>query len=449
VGAQDVAEAHRPYEVQAFDRCSFGGLVEGYDLREAIGKPEMVARLRRDMERYKLLVFRGQTELSGEDHLALSEQFGSTDHGLHRPHPRAPDPRLLRISNSEAEGFVQVGTSGWHVDGVMLQAPFAVQTMHFLSAIPGGDTLFLGLGELLGAMPEDLQERMRRLWFVSGVGKNLIAGDGQLSLLPLVHKHPKTGEDSMCFHLGSQYCVAWIEEIEADTGGLFGGFMAGFLGGPGAADVNLAQGTLRRLLGDGPSKFNVLPPGPTQDLLTRLIDSLDEVSRERAIWRQEWQTGDFALIDNCALAHLPDREGTQAPAVETGLRIFHRTTMVDLGMRLTSSRGARSVLLAGRPERLAEACREGAMVDPAALGCVVRALTSAAGDEDAALVGAPAVTGGKSQGTSQPAFALGPQEQEVPSSTSNSPPPPAPSGKLVSRLRAKADKLKAAAAASN
>lgn len=30
----------------------------------------------------------------------------------------------------------------------MLQAPFAAQTMHHLHAIPGGDTLFLGMKEL-------------------------------------------------------------------------------------------------------------------------------------------------------------------------------------------------------------------------------------------------------------------------------------------------------------
>merc|ERR1719436_433266 len=105
------------------------------------------------MARHRLLVFRGQSALSGAEHIALSEQLGSLDHGLHRPHPRAEDPRLLRVSNDEEEGFVMVGTSGWHVDGVMLRAPFATQTMHFLHSIEGGDTLFLGLGEFLRALP--------------------------------------------------------------------------------------------------------------------------------------------------------------------------------------------------------------------------------------------------------------------------------------------------------
>ena len=44
--------------------------------------------------------------------------------------------------------------------------------------------------------------------------EDLMAGDGQLSLLPLVYVHPATGEETMCFHLGKGYCLGWIEEKE-------------------------------------------------------------------------------------------------------------------------------------------------------------------------------------------------------------------------------------------
>ena len=228
------------------------------------------------------------------------EHLGSLEHILHRPHPKSPDPRLLRVANDDREGrwvssrgvvilvsrldhargFMSVGTSGWHVDGVMLQAPKlgAVQRIfqrnvpagqaftkvccpdyapfvsrqqrlefhssngpfvgatdgRFLSvecrerhAIPGGDTMFLGLNELLESMDEELRALCERLWFVpdarsaidpidlpcalmnhrsasarSGVGEDLQQGEGQMSMLPLVYKHPFTGEKTMCFHLG-------------------------------------------------------------------------------------------------------------------------------------------------------------------------------------------------------------------------------------------------------
>ena len=84
--------------------------------------------------------------------------------------------------------------------------------------------MFLGLNELLESMDEELRSLCERLWFVpearsavdllgarmnqcaasarSGVGEDLQQGEGQMSMLPLVYKHPFTGEKTMCFHLG-------------------------------------------------------------------------------------------------------------------------------------------------------------------------------------------------------------------------------------------------------
>jgi len=350
-----LASGSPPYHIMPHDGCAFGASIQGYDVREAIHDPSTMARLRADVSKYRLLVFRGQTELTGADHIALSERLGSLDHGLHRPHPRAPDPRLLRVSNDETKGFVSVGTSGWHVDGVMLRAPFAAQTMHFLHAIPDGDTLFLGLNEALSALEPDFQELCRRLWFVSGVGDDLAAGKGQLSILPLVYTHPNTGDDTMCFHLGPKYCLGWIEERAPAQG--IGGILEGWgrimakddADGP---DSDLQRALRRLLTGSGaenPERFNFLPPVPIQTRLRRAIEGLSGEVRQRAIWKQRWADGDLALIDNMALAHLPT-PGTQAPAVgrkSPGLRLFHRTTMVDPAAMLRNRRGASSVLLAG------------------------------------------------------------------------------------------------------
>ena len=85
------------------------GVVEGFDLRDAISDPAAAARLRADVAAHRLLVFRGQAALSAADHVALSERLGSLDHGLHSPHPAAPDPRLLRVSNDDAHGFRSIG----------------------------------------------------------------------------------------------------------------------------------------------------------------------------------------------------------------------------------------------------------------------------------------------------------------------------------------------------
>ena len=125
------------YEVTPREGCAFGASVRGFSVKEALEKPEVLEQIRSDMYKHRLLIFHGQTDLTPEDHIKLSEHLGSLEHILHRPHPKSPDPRLLRVANDDREGFMSVGTSGWHVDGVMLQAPFAAQTMHHLHAIPG------------------------------------------------------------------------------------------------------------------------------------------------------------------------------------------------------------------------------------------------------------------------------------------------------------------------
>lgn len=55
---------------------------------------------------------------------------------------------------------------------------------------------------------------------------------------------------------------------------------------------------------------------------------MDPETRRRAVTRVEWARGDLALIDNMALAHLP-APGTQTLPLVSGLRVFHRTTMVN------------------------------------------------------------------------------------------------------------------------
>mmetsp|Transcript_64549 Transcript_64549/g.120144 ORF Transcript_64549/g.120144 Transcript_64549/m.120144 type:complete len:606 (-) Transcript_64549:11-1828(-) len=386
--------ASRPYEVKRHEGCAFGGSVEGFDVRSAIENPDLVEQLRSDLAEHKLLLFKGQTEVTGEDHIALSDSLGSMDHGLHKAHPKAPDPRLLRVSNNAEEGFVSVGTSGWHVDGVMLKTPFAVQTMHFLHAIPGGDTFFMDMNELLGSMPPDFQDLCRRLWFVSGVGENLYKGDGQLSLLPLVFKHPSTGDESMCFHLGKNYCLGWIEEQNRPEG------VQGWLSDlddmimpeeeTPYGRTSRVQEVLRELLpgsdGEGPYGFSFRPPRPIQQLLQRAVDNLRGEARDRCIWRQSWEDGDLALIDNLALAHLPS-PGTQAQMdgpTSPGLRLFHRTTMVDRDPEAVprNVRGASSVLLKGadsyeRPsekDKVGGSTSTGAIEGPEEMGYILSAL---------------------------------------------------------------------------
>ncbi|CAJ1426773.1 unnamed protein product [Effrenium voratum] len=354
--------------------CSFGASVRGFSVKEFLDDEDAMAQVREDMYKHRLLIFHGQTDLTPEDHIKLSEHLGSLDHILHRPHPKSPDPRLLRVANDDREGFMSVGTSGWHVDGVMLQAPFAAQTMHHLHAIEGGDTMFLGMNELYDSLDEDFRDLCDRLWFVSGVGEDLQQGEGQMSLLPLVYDHPFTGDKTMCFHLGQTYCLGFVEEVPLNlVMQVVANVMTrgdGLLKGAGAALKKHLAGPRD----DCSSQFRFLPAVPVQEAIQKAIDAMDPDTRARAIARIEWDRGDLALIDNMALAHVPV-PGTQTLPLVSGLRVFHRTTMTNSEAIPRNQRGAPSVLLAGK--RREGPVSDDAFEDPESMRDILRALMAA------------------------------------------------------------------------
>ena len=73
--------------------------------------------MRQALDEHGLLLFRGQSDLKPEHHVALSSWFGTVFPLPPRfQHPRAPHADVLRVSNAEAEGLVGVGTTGWHMD---------------------------------------------------------------------------------------------------------------------------------------------------------------------------------------------------------------------------------------------------------------------------------------------------------------------------------------------
>ena len=127
--------------------------------------------------------------------------------------------------------------------------------------------------------------------------------------------------------------------------------------------------------------MRVLPPRPTQREIAREIDAA--CARGGVCWTQEWADGDFALIDNRALAHLP-APGTQAPprADGAGLRVFHRSTVVDraaAAVPRSARRGAPSRVVTGTPAPGAAplARARGALADSETLARVLRQVVRA------------------------------------------------------------------------
>lgn len=232
--------------------------------------------LKADLTRYRVLVFRGQGKLSADVQLGVSKWWG-TLHSTFYKHEKSPHPDVFRVSNDASEGCTRVGRSGWHIDGTFLPKPFKLQTMHFWSCNKGGSTLFCPLREVVQGLDAKTREMFKNLYFV---------GDRQVH--PLVYPHPSSGEPTMCFHLGDQFYRCFAHDFDP-------------------ADQSA------KLCGDQESEA----------IREAIVAMLEDKSRMLEL---KWEVGDFALVDNLAVAHYAS-PATQDPVEKAGLRILHRTTV--------------------------------------------------------------------------------------------------------------------------
>ena len=251
---------------------------------------EFITHLKHDLIKHRCVLFRNQSNLSGQRQVDISNALGTVESTFYK-HPKSPHPDVFRVSNDEDEGCTQVGRSGWHVDGTFQMRPFMYQTMYFPSVNDGGDTLFIPLKELYDSFSLEEKEYYNKLWMVTG--------RRQAPIHPLVYKHPfRNDEETMMFHCGRQFVAGWYSD----------------------ANDNDSD---HSMIVNGVDLSKMIHPAVVQDQLTNKIESkIDEFGL-----RMKWQKGDFMIIDNLGLAHYAS-EGTQGSPYNVGLRILHRTTIV-------------------------------------------------------------------------------------------------------------------------
>jgi alpha-ketoglutarate-dependent taurine dioxygenase len=164
------------------------------------------------------------------------------------------------------------------VDGSFQPAPFAYSIYHIVDVPRQGDTRFVPLAELVAALPAAQRARWERLWMCSD---RRAAG-----AKPLIYTHPRSGRDTLCFHLGMT--AAFV--VDAGT--------------PAA---------------------RATAPHKTAALLREIEEAITQRCAH-LIYSHRWQPGDFIISDNAALGHEAAEE-TQLGRAAVGLRIMHRTTV--------------------------------------------------------------------------------------------------------------------------
>ncbi|XP_063615522.1 uncharacterized protein LOC134788594 isoform X2 [Penaeus indicus] len=104
--------------------------VRGIDLKQDV-PPEVMAAIKEDVTKHRLLIFKDQGVVSGERHVEIAKWFNEPESTFYK-HPRSPHPDVFRVSNDRSEGCTNVGRTGWHIDGSFQEAPFAYALYHMV-----------------------------------------------------------------------------------------------------------------------------------------------------------------------------------------------------------------------------------------------------------------------------------------------------------------------------
>lgn len=112
--------------------------IRGIDLKSKLSS-ETIARIKDDVHKHRLLIFKNQGIISADRHVEISTWFGSLESTFYK-HPRSPHPDVFRVSNDEREGCRNVGRTGWHIDGSFMEKPFSYALYHMVSVPKVGCT---------------------------------------------------------------------------------------------------------------------------------------------------------------------------------------------------------------------------------------------------------------------------------------------------------------------
>ncbi|BFY99641.1 hypothetical protein BsWGS_02681 [Bradybaena similaris] len=255
--------------------AKLGVEVRGIDLTSELPS-ETIAKLKNDIHKHRMLIFKNQGVISAERHVEISKWFGELESTFYK-HPKSPHPDVFRVSNDEKEGCRNVGRTGWHIDGSFMDKPFNYALYHMVSVPKVGATAFVGFKELLESLKPERRALWERLWMV---------GDRGDVIHPLIYKHPVTRASVMCLHLGMTSCFMWDKKSQSQR-------------------VTGEQETAQLL----------------QDIHTEIVKD-----NRSLVYEHQWEEGDFIISDNRAVAHEATPE-TQHPVSQVGLRVLHRTTI--------------------------------------------------------------------------------------------------------------------------
>jgi len=259
----------------------------GINLQNHANDSALFEKIKEDVYRHRLVLFRNQGQLPAETFMSMFQGFGDafrkpfTTQGKGKEtHEKSIAPAIMRISNDRGEGYKGLGTTGWHIDGAYKPMPFSFLVFNSIKASRAGDTKFVGHREIISSLKQDMLQKLDRFW--TAITRNVL-GEKVYEIHPMIHTHPVVNESVLCLHLG---------------------YMRGVIFDYGSENQrHLSHSELFRLKGEMSHEI--------------------KKDNERLIYSHKWMEGDLVIIDNLQIAHMASKE-SQLPKEKVGLRILHR-----------------------------------------------------------------------------------------------------------------------------
>jgi alpha-ketoglutarate-dependent 2,4-dichlorophenoxyacetate dioxygenase len=213
---------------------AFAGEVAGVDCRKPLS-PDAVAAVEAGMDRYAVLVFRGQ-DLTDQEQIAFTRHFGELESyptigHIRRPEDHRLGPGIADFSNLDKTGalisaedrvwFFKLGDRLWHSDSSFrpIPAKYSLLSGRILPSW-GGNTEFAdmraaydGLDQRTKAEIEDLVCEHSLMYSRAAIGFTELTEEELAAFAPvrqrLVRTHPVTGRKSLFLAAHAGAILGW------------------------------------------------------------------------------------------------------------------------------------------------------------------------------------------------------------------------------------------------
>lgn len=213
----------------------FVGEVSGVDLRRPLGAAD-VAALEAGMDRYAVLVYRGQ-EISDDQQAAFSRNFGELElpgavSNITKSKDRRLGPLMADVSNlgkdqkplaaDNRARFFNLGNRLWHSDSSFRAIPAKYSLLSGRIVVEdGGNTEFADMRAAYDALDQKMKDRIEDLicehsliYSRSALGFDDLTAEERRNFTPvrqrLVRTHPVTGRKSLYLSAHIGQIVGWL-----------------------------------------------------------------------------------------------------------------------------------------------------------------------------------------------------------------------------------------------